>query len=489
MTPEEITHLYNSGPDAVVELVLRLEQENRLLREKNRLLEEKINRLTRDSTTSHKPPSSDGITKKPRPPKRGSSGKRPGAQKGHPGKARPIMPPDKIDKSIPHKPDKCEKCNILLSRENPSKPVERHQLWELPKINPIIEEHVFFETECTCGHRTRAVIPQWVYSGFGENAQAAVTYFTAVGKLTRRNLKLIFEQFFHFPISVGAIQNRLENSSVILKAACDQLEKALAEQKNLNIDETSYPQNGTLAWLWAFVAPCFAVFVIDDKRSSKVLKHILGLDFAGIIVSDRFSAYIKYQKDRFNGLIQFCWAHIIRDIKALGYIPDSLSQKPYALIARQHIGTVFRIWHAFKAGKISREQLIDKTRIPIDKLKKLCLRNQQSPNQNLRSLCTNILKKWDCLFVFIHHDGIEPTNNRAEQIIRSGVETRKISYCTRSQKGQFLRARLLTVTQTCRIQTRNTYDYIRECIHDYRTNQTIPSLLPNSETIDREKVA
>ena len=489
MTPEEIIQLYNFGPDAVVECVLLLEQENLLLKKKNQLLEEKINRLSRDSTTSHKPPSSDSLNKKPRPPKRGSSGRSQGAQKGHPGKARNIMPPDKIDRTIPHKPDKCEKCNILFSRENSSKPVERHQVWELPKIDPIIEEHVFFETECTCGHRTRAAIPQWIYSGVGENAQAAITYFTAVGKLTRRNLKLIFEQFFHFPISIGAIQNRLENSSKILKAPCDQLEKALAEQKNLNIDETSYPQNGSLAWLWAFVAPYFAVFVIDDKRSSKVLKHVLGLTFAGIIISDRFSAYIKFQKDRFNGLIQFCWAHIIRDIKALRYIPDSLSQKPFALLARQHIGTVFRIWHAFKNGRISREQLIDKSKIPIGKLKNLCQRNQQSSNENLRSFCINLLKKWDCLFVFIHNDGVEPTNNRAEQIIRSGVETRKISYCTRSQKGQFLRARLLTVTQTCRIQARNTHDYIRECIQRYRRTKTIPSLLPNSEAIDREKVA
>jgi transposase len=482
MTPEEITLVYKSGLDAVVELILRLEQENLLLKDK-------IDRLNRDSTTSHKPPSSDGFNKKTYPPKRGSSGRRPGGQKGHQGKARPIMPPEKINKTVPHQPDKCEKCNVPFNHENPTKSVEHHQVWELPKIDPIIEEHVFFETECTCGHRTRATVPQWVYSGLGENAQAAITYFTAVGKLTRRNLKLVFEQFFHFPISIGSIQNRLENSSQILKAACDQLEKALADQKNLNIDETSYPLNGSLAWLWVFVTNYFAVFVIDQKRSSKVLKAVLGLDFAGIIICDRFSAYIKYQKDRFNGLIQFCWAHIIRDIKALRYTPDSLSQKPFALIARQHIGTVFRIWHAFKAGRIPREQLIDKTKLPIKKLKKLCQRNQQSSNENLRSFCTNLLKKWECLFVFLHHDGVEPTNNRAEQTVRPGVETRKISYCTRSKNGQLLRARLLTITQTCRIQKRNAYDFIRECIHGYRSTKTIPSLLPNNEDIEMEKVA
>ena len=116
MTREEITQVYNSGLDAVVELILRLEQENRLLIEK-------IDRLNRDSTTSHKPPSSDGLNKKPYPPKRGSSGRRPGGQKGHQGKARPIMPPEKINKTVSHQPDKCEKCNVGFNHENPTNSV------------------------------------------------------------------------------------------------------------------------------------------------------------------------------------------------------------------------------------------------------------------------------------------------------------------------------------------------------------------------------
>ena len=207
MTPEEIKQLYKSGPEPVVELVLLIEKENLLLKEKNRLLEEKIYRLSRDSMTFHKPPSSDRLTKKKLV--------RPNAVRREEAQALKKAIQEKHAKSClwkrstkpSHiKPDKCEKCDILYSCETYSKPVERHQVWELPRIEPIIEEHVFFETECTCGHRTRAAIPQWIYSGVGENAQAAITYFTAVGKLTRRNLKLIFEQFFHFPISIGAIQ-------------------------------------------------------------------------------------------------------------------------------------------------------------------------------------------------------------------------------------------------------------------------------------------
>jgi transposase len=89
------------------------------------------------------------------------------------------------------------------------------------------------------------------------------------------------------------------------------------------------------------------------------------------------------------------------------------------------------------------------------------------------------LKRWDSLFTFIAHEGVEPTNNLAERLIRPGVQTRKISYCTRSENGQMLRARLLTVSQTCRFQHRNALDFYRAAISAHRNNLTMPSLLTN----------
>ncbi|HLE87819.1 MAG TPA: transposase [Candidatus Brocadiaceae bacterium] len=85
--------------------------------------------------------------------------------------------------------------------------------------------------------------------------------------------------------------------------------------------------------------------------------------------------------------------------------------------------------------------------------------------------------EWDSLFTFIYHEGVESTNNLAERALRPAVQSRKISYCTRSANGQFLRARLLTVWQTCRIQHRNPLEFFRLTIHAHRNNLTLPSLL------------
>lgn len=457
----------------------RLEGENEKLKQENEKLKEKIEALSRNSTESNKPPSSDGL-KKIRGTKRESSGRKPGGQEGHEGKTRRIVPPDEISKIIEHKPKECKKCGKLFTGEEKSEPVERHQVWEIPEpIKPIIEENIFFKTLCGCGYETREIAPDWMYSGTGENLQALIAFLTGEIGLSRRNVKTILEEVFNISTALGTIQNRLEDTSEILKPVYDELEEELVKQKVVNIDETSYPHNKALEWLWGFATKMFAFFTIQASRGSKVLKRILTELYEGIIICDRFSAYIKYQKDRLIGLIQFCWAHIIREVKALKYELAYGSNKPFSKRCRQKIGSIFRLWYCFKAEKITRKELIEKSEPLIKKIYIFLEENLQSRSKKVIKFCSQILKRWDSLWTFIYHEGVEPTNNLAERILRLGVKLRKISYCTRSKAGQNLLERLLTVTQTCRIQKKSSLKFFRAVIHAKRNNLSIPSLLLN----------
>lgn len=486
MRREQILDTYNAGPEAVVNLVNQLMVTLVLLVNANQALQLKIASLESDSTNSHKPPSSDPLKKKNRGSKRGASGRKPGGQKGHPGKTRRRVAPTEVSETIPHKPKECEKCGAPFPEDSPTRPIEKRQVWDIPPVKPYITEHVFYQTDCHCGHQTRLPVPNWMYSGIGENLQAHITYFTAEAKLTRRILKTVLEQLYHIPIGLGTIQNRLEDTSQILKPTCDELEDELAKQEVVNIDETSFPHNKTLAWLWAFIVTTFAFFTIQQKRSSNVLKKVLGAAFDGIIICDRFSAYVKYHKDRARGLIQFCWAHIIRDVKALKYDLALAANQPFATLMRQRIGTLFRLWYAYKNGKISRQRLIDKAQPLIQDMKAFLVENQNATSSNVSKFCVQLLKRWNSLFTFIYHEGVEPTNNLAEQLIRAGVKSRKISYCTRSLNGQLLLARLLTVSQSCRMQKRNPFEFFKSAIHAYRYNLTPPSLLSHTtSTSDR----
>jgi hypothetical protein len=177
------------------------------------------------------------------------------------------------------------------------------------------------------------------------------------------------------------------------------------------------------------------------------------------------------------GLLQFCWAHIIRDIKALKNELAYGSDKPFSVLMRQRIGALFRLWHAQKHGKISRQRLIEMAQPMIRETRLFLEENLKSSSREVFKLCHQLLEKWNSLFTFIYHEGVEPTNNLAERSIRPGVQSRKISYCTRSKNGQHLRARFLTVSQTCRMQTRNSLEFYRAAIQAHRYNLPTPSLL------------
>jgi hypothetical protein len=449
------------------------------LLEELQTLRTKVAALEKDSTCSHKPPSSDGLNKKRAATKRGSSGRKPGGQKGHRGRTRRNVPPGEVTETIAHKPQACEQCGLSFSEQHPSVPIERRQVWEIPEIKPLVQEHVFYQTSCDCGHATRLPVAAWIYSGMGDNLQAHVSYFTAEAKLSRRTLQTILDDVFHVPVALGTIQNRLEDTSEILKPSCDELENELSKQPVINIDETSYPHNKQLNWLWAFVTSSFVFFTIQASRSSQVLRQVLGQLYAGIIICDRFSAYVKYHHDRACGLIQLCWAHIIRDIKALKQQLAFESDQIFALVMRKRIGAVFRLWYAHKQGKISRGQLIAAAEPIITAMRAFVETNQKNTCHEVAKFNRQLLKRWPSLFTFIYHEGVEPTNNLAERLIRPGVQTRKISYGTRSHKGQLLRARLLTVSQSCRIQHRNALNFYRAAIHANRHNLATPSLLIN----------
>ena len=485
---EWIRNIYNAGLQAVVALVLGLFELIAELTRENEALRDKVASLEKDSTNSSKPPSSDGLKKKRGSPKRGSCGRRPGAQKGHVGKTRAPVPPQQVSRTVPYRPTDCERCRRHFDGTEHREVVERRQTWGMPKIEPVVTEHDFYAVECPCGHRTRLPVPDGLMCGIDEDLQALIAYLTGEARLSRRTLQKILAEVFGTPISVGALQNRLEDTSDALEPTCRELEDALAREPVINIDETSYPHNTTLAWLWAFVAETFVYFTIAASRGSKVLRAVLGKAFDGIIICDRFSAYVKYHKDRACGLIQFCWAHIIRQAKGLPAVCACGSGELFSRLARARIGTVFRLWHAFKRGHLSRQQLIEKTQAPIGRLRTLLEENLHSSSKEVRTFCKGQLGKWNSLWTFIYHEGVEPTNNLAERLIRPAVQTRKISYCTRSHNGQLLRARLLTVLETCRMQGRNPLEFLVAAIRAKRQGHRFPSLLP-AEAKHREQIA
>ena len=148
------------------------------------------------------------------------------------------------------------------------------------------------------------------------------------------------------------------------------------------------------------------------------------------------------------------------------------------------VDQLFALWYQFRgeAGGgerlLSRDELLQKS-IPLQKkICKLAEKYLDSEDREVRNFALSAYVHWEKLFTFLEHEGVEPTNNFSERMLRLFVLIRKITYGNRSARGEVALSRLLTVAQTCKIQGRPLLDYLLTAVHLNRRNQPVPNLRP-----------
>lgn len=463
--------LYDSGKEPTVARLLEYDAENKQLKSR-------IARLEKNSTNSSKPPSSDQAQDKN--PKTESSDpqntRKPGGQPGHPGSNRNLIPVKQVDHLIHYYPKKCEQCGKALPQNETAHVVGEALRWQVAEIEPIkpfITEHQGHTVLCECGcHNTAPLPPEVVKSNFGPRLASVIAYLTSVLHVSRRGTLEFCETLFNVHMALGSVQNLLEDTSEALEPTDQQLKDALPQEPVINSDETGWRDR----WLWIFVASTFIYFQVATTRSSKVLEDVLGRVYQGILCVDRWGAYPKYHK----GLFQICWAHLKRDFLGILKMGEATPSEEAILFAQtmEKLRKRFMaIWYRFKGGDLSRTELIKKTK-PIRNATKRCLKQyRHSEEKCVKNLAGKLFKRFDDLFTFIFHEGVEPTNNIAERGIRPAVQWRKICFGNRSNNGAVLTSRLLTVTRTCWLQKRNPLEFLVEAITAHRSGQAAPSLI------------
>lgn len=479
-----------TDPTAEVE---RLRQENDRLRQENADQAKQIEDLKRqlalqqqNSTTTSKPPSSDGLAGRQRERgRRTKSRRKPGGQPGHPGHSRPFVPSERVDAIIDLVPEACRQCQTGLQARDDVGDPRRHQVTELPSIAAHITEYRCHRRECPdCGTITLAPLPDEFAGQFGPQLTALIAYLTVVCRLPRLVVQRFLEGALQIPMSLGSTQHAWEEASAAVAAPYEELQQALPQQAVLNGDETGHRTNGAKRWLWTLVAPTFIFYVIATSRGSDVLRHLLGATFGGVLGSDRLPTYLKYAA----GCRQFCWSHFRRNLLSA---QELATTAPAQRFCREALGVqrqLFRLWHRFRASPgirgapLTRAQLIAKT-LPIEKkFFALGERYVNAADANVGNLAHALFVHHQHFFTFVHEEGVEPTNNSAERALRTAVQWRKIMFGNRSANGELAVARLLTVTRTCQLQQLNALAYLTAAIRCHRQRQAVASLLSNRPT-------
>lgn len=446
-------------------------------------LEHQLALRRQNSTTTSKPPSSDGLAGDQRlRGRRKKSRRKAGGQPGHAGHCRPLVPIERVKAVVDLFPDACGHCQQTLAAtecESTGEP-RRHQITELPPIEAHITEYRCHQVLCpACGRMTQAPLPEDVAGQFGPQLTALIAYLTVVCRLPRRVVWRLLEDVLQISLSVGSTQNTWEEASAAVAPAYAELERAVATQPVLNVDETGHRTNGAKRWLWVFVAPTFLFYRIATSRGTDVLRQLLGPSFPGILCSDRLPAYLKYPVDQ----RQLCWAHLIRGLKSAHELAKTPAGRRFCVNALALTRRLFRLWHRFRGdpdargGPLTRAQLFDPAERLAKRLHALADQHVNASDKQVRNLARALVQHHQHLFTFMSEDGVEPTNNLAERGLRTAVIWRKIMFGTRSDDGERAVERLLTVVRTCQLQQISALLYITAAIRAHRHHQTVASLL------------
>lgn len=446
-------------PEPVREYILHLEatissmqEQIKDLQKLEGRIEQLEARLSKNSRNSSKPPSSDSPYSKPKQKTKNKSKKTKGGQKGHQGHRQQMLDPTQV-KQV--QPSSCS-CGHRNFSQQTMTPFYTHQHIELQYIPLEISHFILNKCGCPkCGKTVKANLPSPVRTGYGPRLSAFISELSGLNGMSRNDVKRLCGSVLGLPISTGAIQKIIDRASAALEPAYTAIGQIARSAECNYIDETSWFKDNSLCWLWTMVNERVAFYRVDSNRSKEAFESLIG-DWQGILVSDSYALYRNWIHGR-----QTCLAHLIRKADGLAQRRRKPNLRKFGHIMAAFLRQLVRFADSPpdpKAWNQFYEQLL------------FALKLYHSDKDDAGRLARQIVREIDSLWVFLDHQGVEPTNNRAERALRFGVLWRKRSLGTQSDKGNRWVERILSLKETCRLRNLPTFPVLVDFFRSYFNN-------------------
>jgi transposase len=485
---------WNSTPQSVKTALIALEHRARLLEIRFTAYEKKLaaleakeaeieslktevaalsERLGQNSSNSSRPPSSDP-PQASRPSRREPSGKKQGAQVGHPGAGRSPKPATEVNHLVDLRPLRCRRCGRALQGDDP-RPA-RHQVTEIPPAQAEVTEYRRHTLACAaCSGKTEAEWGEEVPEGqFGARLQATVAYLTGRLGLSHRDCVEALGALHGAQLSLGSVSALQRQVSEALAAPVETARQFVRAQAVNHVDETGWRERSKLSWLWVNATEQVTAFQVAPKRDAAMAREVIGRGRASIITTDRYLGYNWLATER----RQVCWAHLKRDFQAISERAGESREIGEALLAQTK--EVFRLWHQLRDGGLSRHKFQRLIAVVRQRVKELLDKGSDCRSSKTKGTCRRIRTLEAALWTFVRVGGVEPTNNCAERALRRAVLWRRKSFGTQSEAGSRFVERILSVIATLRQQGREVMEYLTAaCASAQGTSGSI-CLLPDS---------
>jgi len=445
------------------ERLVRLEETNARLAEENADLRAELRRGRRQAA----PFSRDRKTKNPKRP-----GRRPGqgrfAHREKPGDSEPL-------ETLAVGLVSCPLCGTGALED-----VKVHEQYEvdLPEVRPRWRRYLFESGYCrACRRRVRSRHPEQVSLATGAAGVVVGPRTKALAADLKHRLGIPLRksaELFHTAFGLDVTASALSQANARLAERAEptyaEIAIRLGEARSVGGDDTGWRIAGEGAWLWVFTSPEATLYAIDRRRSHEVALEILGDDFEGVFTGDCAPAFDHHALAGWTQ--QKCLAHLLKDLREL----EKKKSRGAVRFARS---TVAVLRDALQLAQ-DRDRLAPSTfrrkRRKIERrLDALISEERRFTDPDNARLANRLRKQRAHLFTFLTLDGVEPTNNRAERMLRPAVLTRKTGGCNRSPPGARVHEVLASLLVTLRQQNRDILGYLRAVL---TAPGEIPDLFP-----------
>jgi transposase len=472
-SPEEVRAIYRQGEEAVValntqliEVILALAGEVQALKDQ----------LAKDSHNSSKPPSSDGLKKKPT--KRGlrkPSGKKSGGQPGHTGHTlKAVVAPDRVQV---HHVERCQGCQASLEQVAADR-VEKRQVFDLPTVRLEVTEHQAEIKTCPqCLLENKAEFPPGVTQPvqYGTEIKAQVVYFNQYHHIPMERTCEILSELYGSPFSEGTLVETCEQVAEAVTPVDEQAKEHLIQTEAVvHLDETGGRVEGKLHWMHVASTETVTHLEMHEKRG-KLAHDAIGIlpKRTGWVMHDGYRSYGKYP----NAQHAWCNAHHLRDLLFIHErYPQPWAEPLFILLLeiKQAVESAqLNQLPALSADQIASfekryAELITQglkanplSPAPDPPVPKKRGRVKQSPARNLLD---HLHQHPEAVLAFMYDFKVPFDNNLAERDLRMVKLKQKVSGCFRSAQGAYTFCRIRSYISTSRKNGLRVLDALRMAI-------------------------
>ena len=379
-----------------------------------------------------------------------------------------------------HKPSECSACGEIFGEDVPFYPKTGRYELDIEQKELGLEvthiKHIYGSRKCTCGHETHSLPGR---SDIEEGWNVEITEWHLVGptlvalivslamrmRLSRKRIQEFLDDWLGIKLCVGTINQCILECGRAVSSLEEELIAEIQKSGLLYIDETGWPENGKLKWLWVLRTATVTLYMIG-KRSWDVIADVME-KFAGWLMSDGYLQYRKYGK-RLR-----CLAHIIRKARGL-----SESYTPEAAIFGEKVLEIISLFITgiYKARSDPSMDLEEKFSGKLAELKEWSEKHRDHSHAKTKALARELLNDWEAIWTVLKYPMLPITNNLAERLLRHWVIARKINLGTRTSEGSRAYVSLASVIDTCRQRGVLPWPYIASVVAERRKGNSAPPI-------------